>query len=773
MAKRIAGLAAAVLAGIALPGAGIQVSTLRPRVFVRHDKAKLGKGVTVAEARGRLRQPDYARWRRPVTGRGAAAMLERAMRYLEEGNAADLGEVRDFLRSNTFSYERHDVSGFMAGAETAAAFDWIYSGLSEEDRSTILANLVTTAESSARFLRHGEPDINHNYTYMALTTVAVCGLALAGEAPPYGEKAREYLELAREFIEGPGMALDTWNAREGAWAEGSHYTFHETIRNLVLMFAAYRTASDADYFARIERRHGDFLVKTGRFLIGNTRPDLTFERLGDCTPNRVTANHTVPLTVEMLAWGLGNQSESARLRSFAAALLEAYGEHAIHPFFDWGMRVFHDPKAPRAPSYRSLPLSMRMGAGSTDQIVFRTGWDEDSAQVTIVAGDHFTDHQHFDKGHFLLYRRGGLVVDGGAYDHLYEPGGHWNEYSCRTLAHNTLLVFDPDQRFAKGYANDGGQNVLRGLQHHRDWPSYVAHRDREGLNTADVEAYDSDPARGYHYVRLNLSKAYSSKVADYDRQFVWLPGSATLIVLDRVTAERPEFAKRWLLHFQDRPRVDGRDPPDGVTAFANPSLVSVRRSGQFDAGARVFRYGGTLFVQTLLPMDHLLAVVGGPGFEFFNRFQNRNYPVSVAGRAADPREAGNWRIEVSPGQTVAFDAFLHVLQMAGAPPAEPAQSQLISDGGGKLAGALIRDRRDAAVVLFSADAAGGPIPLPVSYEVPAGYAARHLLTELPPRRRLRVEVNGRRVARVESNAQGVVVFRDRAEGKRTVRLVGE
>ena len=215
MAKWIAGLTV-LLAGIALPGAEIKVSSLHPRVFVRHNQAKLGKGVTVAEARNRLRQPDYGRWRRPVTGRGPAAMLERAMRYLEEGDASDLNAVRDFLRSNTFSYERHDVSGFMAGAETAAAFDWIYAGLSGEDRSAILANLVTTTESSARFLRHGEPDVNHNYTYMALTTVAVCGLVLDGEPSPYGEKAREYLELAREFIEGPGMVLDTWNAREGA-----------------------------------------------------------------------------------------------------------------------------------------------------------------------------------------------------------------------------------------------------------------------------------------------------------------------------------------------------------------------------------------------------------------------------------------------------------------------------------------------------------------------------------------------------------------------------
>jgi hypothetical protein len=530
----------ALLVSIPLSGEEFRVSTLRPRIYVRHDAAGLGKGVTVSGIRSRLVKPEYSNWRRPVSGRGPAAILERAMRYVEDGNQSDLAQVRDFLRSNTFSYEKHDVSGFMAGAEMAAAFDWIYEGLSTEERAAIRQNLVTTAESSVKFLRHGGPDINHNYTYMALNTVAVCGLVLDGEPPPYGEKAKEYLDLAREFIEGRDMVLDTWNARQGAWAEGSHYTFHETIRNLVLMLAAYRTATNVDYFDRIRRIHGDFLKKTGRFLIGNTRPDMTFERLGDCATNRVLANHTVPLTVEMLAWGLSDKEESARLWSFAAALSDAYREQALHPSFDWGMRVFRDPTAPRAPSFRTLPLAMRMGAGSTDQIVLRSGWDEYATQITIVAGDHFTDHQHFDKGHFLIYRRGGLAVDGGAYDHLYKAGGHWNEYASRSLSHNTLLVVDPDEQLPKGYSNDGGQRVLRGLQHHRDWQSYLAHRDREGLNTADVEAYDSGAAQGYHYVRVNLARAYSPKVTRYDRQFVYLPGSSVLLTPE-VFACREDF----------------------------------------------------------------------------------------------------------------------------------------------------------------------------------------------------------------------------------------
>jgi hypothetical protein len=42
------------------------------------------------------------------------------------------------------------------------------------------------------------------------------------------------------------------------------------VRNLVMMLAAYRSASDTDYFAAVQHRYRNFLAGTGRFLIGCT-----------------------------------------------------------------------------------------------------------------------------------------------------------------------------------------------------------------------------------------------------------------------------------------------------------------------------------------------------------------------------------------------------------------------------------------------------------------------------------------------------------------------
>src|SRR5574341_1415517 len=78
--------------------AEVRVSHLHPRVYVRCDAAQVGRGVTVSEMRQRLRRQEYVRWRRPVSGGGPAAILEMAMRYLEEGDAGVLREVTEFLR---------------------------------------------------------------------------------------------------------------------------------------------------------------------------------------------------------------------------------------------------------------------------------------------------------------------------------------------------------------------------------------------------------------------------------------------------------------------------------------------------------------------------------------------------------------------------------------------------------------------------------------------------------------------------------------------------
>ncbi len=747
-----------------------RISSLHPRIYVRPDNARIGAGLTVSQFRARASNPLYSAWRRSVPGESLGSAVERAARYLETGSADDLDAARRYLLGHTFSQREHDVGGLLAGAEMAMAYDWIFEGLAAAERTAILSNIVATADSSYNFLLHGEPDVNHNYTYMALRTIAVCGLVLKGEEERFDRRAGDYLELARRWLEGPGKVLETWKARQGAWAEGSHYTFHETVRTLIMTMHAYRTASDVDYLALAERRYGNFVAGTGRFLIACTRPDVTLERIGDVLPSRALAAITVPLTVEMIAAGVGDPEERGRLHSFAQELLQSYGEKALHPSFDWGMRIFFDSPAPTTPSFKTLPRAQRLGAGTDEHIVFRNGWGRDSTQITILAGNHYTDHQHFDKGHFLIYHRGGLAIDAGTYDDMYVPNGHQNNFSTRTLAHNCLLVFDPAESLPKGYANDGGQSVLRGFQHHGDWFSYLEHRERERLGASKVIAYEANEAAGFNYLKCDLTAAYGSKVESYDRQFVYLPSSDLLVVFDRVRSTRPEFRKSWLLHFQESPEVDGITPKPGITSFDGAGIIRIAVRGQLDLGNQTTVYDGAMSIHPLLPEKRKVTVIGGQGYEYFNNFDKTNTPPKVRNRDSAPRESGAWRMELSPINHAAEDLFLNAIIIADPPDNKGAEPRLLTDDVRRFAGVWFTTQPLNRVVVF----ANSPVlSSPLRYEIDSSASARHILVGLAVNQKVSIRIDGGEISAGGTGAQGALSFEDHRTGRRLIEVAAD
>ncbi len=745
----------------------LHVSNLHPRIFVRNDQSRLGIGIGEKELRNRLAIPYFARWRQPIQAGGAASGVEMAARYLEEGKQEDLESVRKWLATHTYSYQKDDVGGFLAGAEMATAYDWIYSGLSPAERLPLLANIVTTAESSRDFLLHGQPDINHNYTYMALATVAICGLVLRGEPAPYHQTALDYLELAREWIEGPGKVLDTWKARRGAWSEGTHYTFHETLRNLIMMFQAYRTASDRNYFSIQERNYDNFLARSGQFLIASNRPDWTMDPIGDCSPSRLLPLLTVPVTLLALAEGLSDTKESSRLRSFVDKAVEVYGNAAVHPVFGWGMRIFSNPKTPSS-SFHSYPLFQRFGPGTDERIIWKNGGNDNSTKITVVAGNHFTDHQHFDKGQFLIYHGGGLAVDGGTYDSLYKPQGHGNNYACRTLAHNCLLLFDPEEQVPAGYNRDGGQKILRGLQHHGDWLAYMSHAKREDLDTAAVNSYDANEKAGYAYLRCDLARAYPKKVSSYDRQFLYLPDQDILLVYDRALPTSPKIQPAWLLHFQEPPIYEGFPAAAGINDVPKASLFRIKRQGDFQYGTHKVSYDGSLAVHTLLPENPVRKVIGGAGFEYYSLYDQKNYPPADPRTAAPPRDPGAWRLEVSDASPEKEIKFLHLMEMGSTKNEEVSKVRLIHDKDHRLTGAFREKDKEGQVIFFSESFKIIPVTLPLSYEIESHGPVRHLLTELLGLNLVEVEVNGKRLTTARISTQGVLDFRDDTVGKRTI-----
>jgi hypothetical protein len=259
----------------------------------------------------------------------------------------------------------------------------------------------------------------------------------------------------------------------------------------------------------------------------------------------------------------------------------------------------------------------------------RSGWDEDATYFFFKCGDRYTAHQHLDVGHFNIYRHDELAGDGGHYASF--GSSHDVNYHLRTIAHSTMLIHDPGEKWSRIRAgpvsgNDGGQA--------HNWPNHNGavtdpaawHEGRQLYDIADVLAFDDRGA--YIYVAGDCTRAYSPKKLEYfTRQIIFIrPG--TFVVFDRVKSTEPGFKKTWLLQ--------AMKPPTG----APPNLVVTNGRGK-------------LFIQTLLPGDAQVNLVSGADLY--------TYGGQTYAPEGDRGAAPECRIEVSPASPAAVDYFLHVL----------------------------------------------------------------------------------------------------------------
>lgn len=208
----------------------------------------------------------------------------------------------------------------------------------------------------------------------------------------------------------------------------------------------------------------------------------------------------------------------------------------------------------------------------------------------------------------------------------------------------------------------------------------------------------------YTYLKGDITAAYSSKVKQVQRSFVFLnleAGAvpAALVVFDRVVSADASFAKYWLLHSITEPVIDG-----------STTSITLSSNG----------WNGKLTNTTLLPAPDNARIekVGGPGKEFW--VFGKNYP-----NAENPpdRETGAWRIEVSPKQAATTDLFLNVLQVMDPGTKAPLATEKIESRG--VVGVRVSDR----VVIFNPS--GGVSAAPVSFTVSGKGPLRFLIADLP------------------------------------------
>ena len=164
-----------------------------------------------------------------------------------------------------------------------------------------------------------------------------------------------------------------------------------------------------------------------------------------------------------------------------------------------------------------------------------------------------------------------MAIDSGA-DYTDTESPHYLNYYRRTVAHNSVLVYDPAEKFFWSdnlwpAANDGGQRMdsCALLEHHPQPRGLESHPRLVGSGH-QCESSITFPASITMRIG-DATHAYArNKLRSFTRELVYIPGKNLLFVFDRVVSTNPAFRKAWLLHGVNQPAVDHDNGGGGVGA---------------------------------------------------------------------------------------------------------------------------------------------------------------------------------------------------------------
>lgn len=629
--------------------------------------------------------------------RGLTTQVQlQSLDYLLEGNEeAGLKAVSSILDSlkNTH-FPRYDgdlsrASGVMLWVG-ALVYDWCYPLLTEGQKEDFVREILRIADDTEL----GWPPktravTGHGCEWMLLRDMLSAAIAIYDEYPQMYEKVAEL--LFGEYVPVRNYVYSGHNYHQGS---GDYFPVRFT--NDLISAWIFRSMGCGDiYSPEMQWVYYDYIYRR--------RPDGRMLPAGDVNP--ISPGMKMPYELS-----------KAIPAMFAASY---FGDQYIQYDFErdsLGLEnhlllyelLWRDFSL-KGKSPVDLPLHWYSPA-PYGWMISRTGWGDESVICEMKVNERmFGNHQHLDGGSFQIYCRGPLAIDSGSYEGT--SGGynspHNRNYFKRTVAHNSLLVHDPDElfdlngiRYEGGpmLSNDGGQwNPETGMT---EADSYEELMDScRGVGKVLAHAEGSD----YSYLKGDITRAYNpSKVKDVRRSFVFLDRKsadipAVLVVRDHVVPSSPAFSRTWLLHSIEEPQL-GPDwfevsrTKDGETGMLHCDILS----------------GGS-------PVK-----IGGPGKEFW--VDGENYPNAPVRYPDAANERGSWRVEEHISGEDA--TFFNVIQISSTARRKWLRVKRISANG--VDGVAVGDR----AVVFSSD--GDRIDGDFKVRVPGRRRANMLFTDLTP-----------------------------------------
>jgi hypothetical protein len=566
-------------------------------------------------------------------------------------------------------------------ARWSLTFDWLfdYRGFDRALKDRVAGELKDGAAgmlSTPDFADPGQLSY-HNYAVRYLSLAAFAAAAVEGY-PDCDARCDAWRDKIAKSL---ANVLDITDivSPEGSYHESMDY-MRITWASLVLLAELQRTTTGVDPAYRFS-------------VFRNMGPTYLYKLLPDGTPSREGDNEYPVLDSRDTA--LLGYAVSRFKDPYSAWLLRNSGffpKQWVLPVLEF---LWDDPEVtPRDPTLASeSELPHQRYFSGVGHLVMRDGWKQDSTWVEFDCGPYFAKHQHLDQNQITIYHGGYLAIDSGA-DYTDTESPHYLNYYRRTVAHNSVLVYDPAEKFFWSdnllpAANDGGQR----MDSARYWNTIRNREDfdrtRDLWDIGSMRVVDYVPGQ-YHYALGDAGKAYSrEKLRRFTREVLYSPEHHVLFVFDRVVSKDPAFRKAWLLHGVNQPSIDGDGGKDARQEFR---------------GAKTFRFSegvGELLVHSLLPKERVITRRGGANNEYFTPGDDHggawgtgeNWPLEPPEGAPLPEDPrlrhmwklfwgedfnkilssnrknvvpGSWRVEVSPTSATEEDLFLHVLEIGNA-----------------------------------------------------------------------------------------------------------
>ncbi len=561
-----------------------------------------------------------------------------ALRYVLEGDELyglrAVVAMRNFLSTlvieDSSSNGGRDTSGYMNDSyrawgytmyTAAEVYDWCYNVMTADDRTAFIAAVKKKVGPSMEigYPPAGQGAVTgHGCESQLLRDWLAFSIAAYDESPDMynyvmGRIESQYVNV-REFIYQSGMHM-----------QGNDYGTYRFNFDLI-----------AEHLTETATGQKLFNVDLGavaRSFIYNVRPDNTLLRIGDITLVRSNSFSMSSYARTMFYSSAVNADPVAKgeAREFLQGFTVFNGsdQTLTAPQF----LIFNDPSVSIG-SREDLPLAVYNGT-PVGQIIARDSWGSDAAMLYMKIGEYFSaNHEHKDVGSFQIFYGKALAIDSGFYDQ-YGTTVHYS-YTMSTLAHNSLLIYQPDESTGS-YVNVGGQKSSSGES--STLSNWLGKDYTKRASVLGHKIIEKDGKPVYAYIGGDLTEAYvASKVDEVLRFMVGVytndPNVPMIFfVFDKITADDGSYKKTFLLHTLTEPTVTGN-----VTAVINGD--------------------GALINRTLLPAAENveIKVVEGPytgvaAEDVVTRFDDTR-PVA---------ERGWGRVEISPKVGNKTDYLLNVM----------------------------------------------------------------------------------------------------------------